>query len=227
MKRCPRCGQIYSDDLLYCLQDGNELLPQYEETETPTVVRPASKSGNPYLKYLAIALLAFFAIGIVGAVAAYVVWSKLGGGGTTAGSSPTPTPTIGPTRTPSPRNSETPNRAVANLTPHDGRDPDDLENRKSDTTEPAFTDPATTRITFRRGRESESVSGRVRNGRDFVLRTLAGQYLTARVSSDRGCVTFAGGDTVTDFPTTQGDSRVSIVNNCPAPVRFRLTVAVR
>lgn len=225
MKRCPRCGRTYSDDLLYCLQDGNELLPQYEETETPTVVRPAPNSGNRYLKYLAIALLALLAIGIAGAVGAYVVWTNLGKGGEIANLKPTPTPTPA-APTPTPSNAPTPSRTPGNRNSNERRDLDEANNGNF-RTEPELTDPATTRIAFRRGRESESVSGRVRSGRDFVLRTLAGQYLSASVASDRGCVTFAGGGTNTDFPTTQGDSRISIVNNCPAPARFRLTVAVR
>jgi hypothetical protein len=234
MKRCPRCGQIYTDDLLYCLQDGNELLPEYAETETPTVVRPprpaSQPAGKPYLKYLAIALVALLAMGIAGAAGAYFVWSKLSSGDDRPSGDPTPRPSptapAQPTRTPAfqnkepqdtPTNVERPtpprNSANTNVTPNDD--------------ESDFVDPGTTRINFRRGRVSETVSGRISEKRDFVLRTLTGQYLTARVTSDRDCVLFADGMSETEYVTPQGDSRLSLRNNCRAPVRFSLRVTVR
>jgi len=232
MKRCPSCGQIYTDDLLYCLQDGNELLPQYIETETPTVVRPPRteqpRPVKPYLKYLAIALIALFAMGIAGAVGAYFVWNKLSAedGRSAADRTPHPSPTasVQPARSPAMQNKE-PQDKPANIdrpappSPSanaNGREPDD-----------DFADPGTTRITFRRGRVSESVSGRIYENRDFVLRTLSGQYLAARVTSERNCVEFAGGESAIEFETPQGDSRLTLINNCPATVPFKLNITVR
>ena len=229
MKRCPQCGQIYTDDLLYCLQDGKELLPQYIETETPTIVRPPQKtqqrSGKPYLKYLAIGLVALVAMGIAGAAGAYVVWNKLAAGTNRAAADPTPRATpsasLQPTRTPALQEKE-PQSTPANLTtPTPSREPD------KDIDESTFADPGTTRISFRRGGVGETVSGRINKNRDFVLRTLAGQYLTARVTSQRDCVEFPDGEADVEFETPQGDSRLTLVNNCPAPVSFRLTVTVR
>ena len=234
MKRCPRCGQIYTDDLLYCLQDGNELLPQYDETETPTVVRPPQntqqREGKPYLKYLAIALVALLAMGIAGAAGAYFVWNKLSGGNERAGADPTPRPSptasVQPTRSPASQNKEpepTPGNVAIPTPPPQA----DTKPRAPDSADPDFVDPGTTRINFRRGRVSETVSGSISEERDFVLRTLAGQYLTARVNSERNCVEFPDGESAIEFETSQGDSRLSLINNCPAPVRFSLTVTVR
>ena len=232
MKRCPRCGQIYTDDLLYCLQDGNELLPQYIETETPTVVRPSRteqpRSPKPYLKYLAIALIALFAMGIAGAVGAYFVWNKLSAEDdrSAAEATPRPSPTASaqPTRSPALQNKE-PQDKPANIDrpapPSPPANTDDRE-RNND-----FTDPGTTRIAFRRGSVSESVNGRIRANRDFVLRTLSGQYLTARVTSARNCVVFRDGESSAEYVTQQGDSRLTLINNCPGTSAFRLNVSVR
>ena len=234
MKRCPQCGQIYTDDLLYCLQDGNELLPQYIESETPTVVRPPKtapqRSGKPYLKYLVIALVALLALGIAGAAGAYFVWTKLSSENNRAATDPTPrpSPTIAtqPTRSPAFQNKE-PQATPANVAVPTPPAPANTDRRPSDDTEADFVDPGTTRINFRRGRVSEIVSGRVSEDREFVLRTLAGQYLTARVTSERNCVEFSDGGSAIEFETPQGDSRLTLINNCPAPVPFKLNVTVR
>jgi hypothetical protein len=37
---CPKCGRNYSDDLLYCLDDGTRLLAVQEEAEVETVAHP-------------------------------------------------------------------------------------------------------------------------------------------------------------------------------------------
>lgn len=234
MKRCPQCGQIYTDDLLYCLQDGNELLPQFIETETPTVVRlpktAPQRSGRPYLKYLTIALVSLIAVGTAGAIGAYFVWVKLSGENDRVAKEPTPrpSPTVAaqPSRSPAFQNKE-PEAAPANVAVPTPPAPANTDRRPSDDAEPDFVDPGTTRINFRRGRVSETVRGRISKDRDFLLRTLAGQYLTARVTSERNCVEFPSGGTATEFETPQGDSRLTLVNNCPAPVPFKLNVTVR
>ncbi len=234
MKRCPQCGQIYTDDLLYCLQDGNELLPQYIETETPTVVRPPKTapqtSGKPYVKYLAIALVALLAMGIAGAAGAYFVWNKLSGGNDRVATDPTPRPS--PTASPQPTRSpvfqnKKPQATPANVAIPTPPAPANTDRRSPENTDPDFVAPATTRINFRRGSVSETVSGHISKDRDFVLRTLAGQYLTARVTSERNCVEFYDGGSTIEFETPQGDSRLTLINNCPAPVPFKLSVTVR
>lgn len=235
MKRCPRCGQIYTDDLLYCLQDGNELLTEYAETETPTVVRPPRAEPQPtaksYLKYLAIALIALLAMGFAGAVGAYFVWNMLGGENDRAVSDPaprpTPTATAQPTRTPAFQNNE-PQNSQANIErPAPPRNSANTNRTAENDDEPDFVDPGPTRINFRRGRVSETVSGRVSKRRDFVLRTSSGQNLTARINSERNCVVFPEGRSDLDFVTPQGDSRLTLINNCPATVPFRMNVTVR
>ena len=231
MKRCPRCGQIYTDDLLYCLQDGNELLPQHIETETPTVIRPPKTapqgSGKPYLKYLAIALVALLAMGVAGAVGAYFVWNKLSGDDDRTAAEPTPKPTATasaqPTRSPAFQNKEPQNPSANVPTP---RTPANT-NARPEADDPGFVDPGTTRINFRRGRVSETVSGRINKDRDFVLRTLSGQFLNATVTSERNCVVFRNGGSSEEFVTPGGDSRLALINNCPAAVPFRLSVTVK
>ena len=221
MKRCPRCGQIYSDELLFCLQDGSELLDQFDEQETPTVVRRPRDQAPSYLKYLAIALVLLLVIGFAGAIGAYIVWNKLAGGGTTH-QSPTPS------QTPATRISPTPNPSpTARETPVNVNGPPRNTNSRPSENETDFVDPGTTRITFRRGGVGETVNGWVNQKRRFVLRTLEGQNLAAETSSELGCVVFDDGSTRTEFITEQGDTRISIRNNCPAPVRFRLSVTVR
>ena len=100
--------------------------------------------------------------------------------------------------------------------------------RPAETPEPPrFNDPGTTRISFRRGSIGETVSGTIGRQRSFVLRTLAGQYLSASVRSTDGCVTFTDGGSTTGYPTGLGDSYLYLRNNCAGAVRFRLFVTVR
>ena len=234
MKRCPHCGQIYTDDLLYCLQDGNELLPQYIETETPTVVRTpkttSQRSGKPYLKYLAIALVALLALGIAGAAGAYFVWTKLSGETDRAVANPTPRPTPSATAQPAkspPLQNKEPQTPPANAATPKPRASENTNGSAPDDDGPELVDPSTTRITFRRGRESETVTGYVTANRDFLLRTVSGQNLSARVTSERDCVTFPDGERAVGFVTPQGDSRLTLINNCQSLGRFRLSVTVR
>ena len=110
----------------------------------------------------------------------------------------------------------------------DARDnPDTGVNANSNDNEDRFTDPGTSRITFRRGAVSETVTGRIAQERLFVLQTMAGQRLNAQVRSADDCVEFSDGGTSTGFQTSQGDSRLTIVNSCDRPARFSLSVTVR
>ena len=214
MKRCPRCGQIYSDDLLYCLQDGASLLLQEDDgSETPTVVRSPRGRGTSYVSLALIAAAVLLFACIAGGLGAYFVWKALNEGEEIASqtaSSPSPVPSASPGRTPSP--------APRTPPPAPERPPNPEAN---------LVDPGPARIAFRRGRESETVSGWVNSRREFLLRTVAGQSLRAEVTSELGCVFFADGGSSVEFSTPQGDSRIAIRNNCPAPVRFRLSVTVR
>lgn len=87
---------------------------------------------------------------------------------------------------------------------------------------------AQTRIRFRTGSTSTTVSGRIAAGarRSFVLRALPGQYLSATISSRTGCVVFGNGGTSTDYRTRMGANYIYIENNCGGATSFSLTVSI-
>jgi LCCL domain len=72
MKRCPKCGQTFTDDNLnYCLSDGT---PLSDENSAPTVVIPKteqSRKGSSVLLMAAIALFALLIGGILGGLFFY------------------------------------------------------------------------------------------------------------------------------------------------------------
>ena len=88
---------------------------------------------------------------------------------------------------------------------------------------------AQTRLRFRRGSTSTSVSGKLAPGgsRSFVLAASSGQTLTANISSGNGRVLFEDGGTSTEFQTDRGDNYISISNNGGRTTNFTLTVSIR
>lgn len=106
-----------------------------------------------------------------------------------------------------------------------------LENQNSNVpanmNAPTAKDPPTARITFHRGSVQETMAGSVIKKRVYVLRTLSGQFLYASLSSAAGCVFFSNGSTGVSYETNSGDSQLVIVNKCPSPVSYRLTVSVQ
>jgi hypothetical protein len=91
-----------------------------------------------------------------------------------------------------------------------------------------------TRIRFARGRSSASVSGTIRPGtsvRTYVLRAMAGQTLTATLSSGNGKCDFNQGE----YEDTQysqeieetGDVVFSIDNHGNRATTFTLTVSIK
>lgn len=232
MKRCTLCGQIYSDELVYCLQDGTALVADQTDAEIPTVVRPhrPEQARSSFLKYAAVAIFGLLAVFVAGAIGALVVWNWVASpGGETAENTqlkPSPTPSAtAPSRTPTSTPAPSPTAANVRSEPTPTRSPTPVDDEEED--DDGFQDPGTARINFRRGRVSENVSGRIARSRSFVLRTLGGQFLTASIGSPRGCVVFANSGASTAFSTQQGDSRLDIRNNCERPVRFSLNVTVR
>src|SRR5260370_42349771 len=87
---------------------------------------------------------------------------------------------------------------------------------------------AQTRIRFRRGSTSATVSGRIAAGarRSFVLRASAGQSLSATTSSRNGCAVFENGGTSMNYTTRWGDNYIYITNTCGDSTRFSLTVSI-
>ena len=247
---CPQCGRMYADDLMFCLQDGSVLAPDSAAAaaEEPTVVRaprrtnasPAAAATGParrsrgWLKWALPAVLLLIGAAVAAIVAILflrpmLVPSSDDQAAVPANTAPSnrqrpvenrPPP---PSPTPSPARTETPARSEER---RDVRNSDEAPAEDDDGGD-RFTDPGPARITFSRGAVGETVTGRIAGERSFLLYTMAGQRLNARVQSPDGCVKFAGGGTSTSFSTSQGDSRVTIVNNCDRPARFTLSVTVR
>ncbi len=87
---------------------------------------------------------------------------------------------------------------------------------------------AQTRIRFRTGSTSATVSGRIAAGarRSFVLKAYPGQYLSATISSRNGCVVFGNGGTSASYATRLGNNYIYISNNCGGATSFSLTVSI-
>ena len=96
---------------------------------------------------------------------------------------------------------------------------------------------AQTRIKFRRGASSATVSGRIgvnrgvagANYRNFVIHAGAGQTITATVSSNNGKVVFAENDQTTYTINTDSarDYELHIYNGGANNATFKLTVSIR
>jgi DUF4097 and DUF4098 domain-containing protein YvlB len=56
---------------------------------------------------------------------------------------------------------------------------------------------------------------------------MAGQFLTARVSSKGGCVEFEDGGNAVEFDTPNGDVALNLTNTCDEPASFTMSVTVR
>jgi hypothetical protein len=73
MKRCPNCNQTFSDENSFCLSDGTVLVS--DAADMPTIIRPSpffqqpvqsvQQGVNPLFAYLAIALFALVAGGVI------------------------------------------------------------------------------------------------------------------------------------------------------------------
>ena len=87
---------------------------------------------------------------------------------------------------------------------------------------------AQTRIRFRQGTTSSSVSGKIAAGarRQYVLGARSGQNLSATVSSRNGCVVFSNGGTSLSYTTDFGSNFVYLENNCGGATSYTLTVSI-
>lgn len=92
---------------------------------------------------------------------------------------------------------------------------------------------AQTRIRFKRGSSSATVSGTLSPGstRGYVLRAAAGQYLSATLSSSNGKVDFTQGNLHdTQYSQTvedNGDVYISVDNHGNRATRFTMTVSIQ
>lgn len=91
---------------------------------------------------------------------------------------------------------------------------------------------AQTRIKFKSGRNSATVTGKLgtAGARTYVLRASKGQTLTATLSSDNGKVDFTQGAVHdTQYTTTverTGDVEV-MIDNHGGPTRYSLTISIQ
>ena len=230
MKTCPQCGRTYPAEYAFCLSDGAPLnSPQpILSDETPTVVRPPASSKKIATSTILLFILAAVLTLALGATVGilYVFWPRQAAVEQTKANEALPTPT--PTR-PVSEPKQTPE---TNTRPKPTATPAPENNQATDEPPPPPIvdyppDPGTARISFRRGRADETISGSVNNSRSFVLYAKNGQNLTARVRSTDQCVTFDGGATRVNYPTSEGDNVISIANNCDTPAKFSLTVTIR
>jgi hypothetical protein len=241
MKQCPKCQQFFSDENLFCLSDGTQLV--FEVPEEVTVVKPFSfirqplqpttrQGVSPMFAYLVVGLLA---LALGGAV---VLWLKSDFASSNI-------------------KSETQNIISNSAEPKTDKDRQQLNEQKRalqeeldllekekqklaneqkklesrkikpvDSTYTSVSQP-TARINFRKGNLQSTTNGSVFGERSFVLRANSGQYLSANVSSGNGCVAFGNGTTSTSYTTIKGDNRITIVNTCGGQSSFSLTVYIR
>lgn len=237
MKRCPQCQQTFSDENIFCLSDGTPLALFFEVRDEATVIRPfpfvqspvepIRKGVNPIFAYLAIGLLALVAGGGI------VLWLK--SENKFSPSAKNEIANVVANKEPdfvSPQNAnlqdeqayiEKERQKLAN----ERRKLEALKNKPVEPLTITSGKPPTARINFRKGSMQETISGSVGSERSFVLRTKSGQYLSASVSSNDGCVVFRGGSASTSYTTINGDNRLSLVNNCSGQASFSLTVYIR
>lgn len=243
MKRCPKCNQVYADDLSFCLTDGASLLATSDSEPTlvlsppsftPSAIslpsqpqHPSRQGVSPMFAYLAIGLLAL----VVGG--ALVLWLK-------SDSNTSPIAKNEVTNTSSNKEQDLLSQQKANLQAEQvllekerQRLADERKKLEAQKTKPVETatytaaDQSTARINFHRGSAQETISGVVATERSYVLRAKSGQYLSASVNSGNGCVVFSGGSASTSYTTTKGDNRLSLVNTCGGQASFSLTVYIR
>jgi hypothetical protein len=234
MKRCPTCGQQYTDDLDYCLNDGTPLIRAgvviSYEPETATVVAqravppPAvAKRSLPFYVWLLPILGVVLGAMAMGGLFLVSRLSKKDGANTAVLTNTSRTPsgannTASPTVSPSASASPTPT-ASPKATPQPTSTPDT----------PALKSyPATTRLKFARGSVSTGFSGDLNpNGsRSLVLACMYGQRLSASVSSAGNCVSFSGGGTSYSTFTSGGDNYLRLSNRCTTVTNFRVSITI-
>lgn len=250
MKQCLNCNQTYTDDLLFCLSDGTPLTDLLDDNEQQTVIRnvpanaalKAPDNSGRLFKYISAALAVLLVmVLLIGAAAFLILWS----GSSSSSNVPPRNEAVVTNSTPI-KTINTPD--LVNTDQSALKDKEEelererrrladerkkleadkrLQNETIEPDQPRFTDQGTARITFRRGSVGESVSGTVGRSRSYVLRTVAGQYLSASVRSAGGCVVFSGGSASTGFTTGNGDARLTVENTCNTPSNFSMSVTVR
>lgn len=227
MKSCPQCGRSFPDEYSFCLSDGTTLNPEPARVdEEATVVRPQTRDRIKTSTILLFTLAVILTLTLGATIGVlYVFWPRQQTAQQSQSEKASPTPTVTPQEpqsTPTPERTIQPRRTPAPSLQNTPTPPRPL----GDGPELA-SDPGVTRISFRPGRASDTVSGSVVKNRAYVLYAKNGQNLTATVRSNAGCVTFDGGSPRITYSTKEGDNALTLVNNCGEPRPFRLTVRIR
>ena len=240
MKQCPQCGSTYSDDTLnFCLTDRTSLVSVPETDGEDTVVRDypvgettrvasAGPGVSPLFKYLAIGLGVLLLLLAGAGLAAWSFWNSRSELSQQTSNAASPAVGSGAARAASNTgnavNSANKDREVSE-TPSAVKTP--VPSATQPPSEAAHKDAGTGRITFNRGSVSKTMSGTLVHDRTFVLRTMSGQSLSAKVTSKDGCVEFDAGGNSVSFATPNGDVSLNLTNTCDDPAPFNMTVTVR
>ncbi len=221
MKNCPKCGQTFLDEYVFCLSDGTPLDDPVTPPEDLTVIREPPQEGMKTSTVVLFILAGILTLALGATIGIlYVFWPRQTAVEQAQGNrSPanqrqsqptvTPEPTVQSARTPTPKKQDSPPPERPSAPPTDSGD------------------PGPTRISFRAGRASETVTGTVSNFRSYVLYAKEGQTLTATIRSNDDCATFDGGSTRIGYPTGNGNNVIPLVNNCDGQARFTLNVSIR
>lgn len=238
MKKCPNCSQFFTDDNMFCLNDGTSLLYVSEtgqdptvfavsgdqptvfvpKQQTPVVAPPASVPAPSGAAGRWIFPVLGFLLGVIvvlGFLVFYMKFSPSNANNTAV------TAAVNSAET----NRESPTPPAQNTKPAEKKDPTPAPAR---TAPPETSASVTSRMNFRRGELTHNESGRIAASgeRVFLLRCRSGQTLSASVSSDNGCVRFDNNSSSLFYVTTAGDNRVYLKNTCE-PTAFNVSVTIR
>jgi hypothetical protein len=232
MKHCPQCKSTFSDDNIFCLEDGTPLQHYAEPAnrslsgDMPTVVLPNASqkvdSEAPVQHhgiglYLVVVILAFLVV-----IMGFFLFYKFspGNGKPVADNTAVAANKENNKEARSPGPPATPASTPA------------LSNAKPPVQPPIQTPvylPAQSRVRFGKGKLSANVAGLIPAGanRSLVLACRSGQYLSSSISSPGGCVSFTGGGANTDTYTVSGDNFLYIKNNCGTDGSFNMTIFIK
>ena len=239
MKKCPNCSQFFTDDNMFCLDDGTSLLYVSEtgqdppvfpvsgdqptvfvpKIQTPAVFTPpataAVQSGSAMRWILPVLGFLLGVICVLGFLVFYMKFSPSNANNTSAASANSAAETNKESSTPS----------TPNAKPAERKEPTPAPSKSAP---PEMNAPVLSRMNFRRGEITHNETGRIaaRGERVFLLRCRRGQTLSASVSSDNNCVGFDNNSSSVYYVTTAGDNRITLKNSCESTA-FNVSVTIR
>jgi hypothetical protein len=244
MLHCYNCGADMPDNMLYCTRCGQKLDSPEAQTQVlgeaaaPTAVvggqtRPmtqpiAVKKSGGGLKAVLIVLVGLVVVGVIGVVAAAMLWSYTRRQ-TVSVTTNVPNRTIDIPDIPNVNAiSANTNAAIDNAIQQLQKAANDAlaaANQAADLPIGKKLDDQTNRITFRPGATSAVSVGTVEDEATFVLRAKAGQKLTGKIVAPGGCVKFEDEGATLTLETEDGDNYLTVVNGCGKATSMVLTVS--